>query len=390
MGFKVLILHHQYTETDGSSIALRGYLKDNNDIAYYKVLSRKATFHDINIIEVNSWKDIRDELDKEDYDVIHNFRFIGYELFQWTIKSLKYLNKNIKIITTINQRPSYVGTLISPLEIRHSDYIVLIDSTAYNDPILKFIPNKRKQKIYYCTSENKNLFEELYLERKKRTDSDIVKFGRGSTINKCPLDMIDNFSKIDYDKKEFHIVGIPDRSWVKEQTIGKSNIFTYPLLPVKDWLNILKEIDIFLYQLPSNAYSSLDGTLGAAMLLGIPVVYYGPEAPKERFKNGINGYVAESTEQLIDYCTKLANDKELRHRIGEAGRQSTLKQFDWETTVKSYNELYGANKNYQKIRVPLSYKLLFFRNSFKKYFRWYLEGTIIEKIYRLIKYSDYL
>lgn len=384
MAYKVLILHNYYSEKDGSSVALRGYLKDNKEISYYKVLSRNVDYWDINIRDVHNWEEVRDELMNEEYDIIHNFRIVGYDLFQWTIKSLKELGKSIKIITTINQRPSFINTLISPQEIKYSDKIVFIDSTAYNDSLLKFIPDFRKSRIYYCTSLYEDLYTNLYLKRKSRVGNHVVKFGRGSTVNKCPADMIDNFLKIRYDKKEFHIVGIPEKSWVYNEASKYSNVITYPLLPNKEWLNVLKDMDIFLYQLPLSAYSSLDGTLGAAMLLGIPVVYYGPDAPKERFVNGLNGFVAENKQQLIEYCTKLANDDRLRTKVGNAGRESTLKQFNWKDTVNSYNEIYGLDRETEKIKVPLSYRIFFFRKSFIPYFKWHLKGTIIEKIYRII------
>lgn len=386
MAYRVLILHNYYSEKDGSSVALRGYLKDNKEILYYKILSRNVDYWDINIKEVHNWEEVRDELINEEYDIIHNFRILGYDLFQWTIKSLKKLGKSIKIITTINQRPSFVNALISPQEIKYSDKIVFIDSTAYNDSLLKFIPDFRKSRIYYCTSLFKDLYTNLYLERKSRVRNNVVKFGRGSTVNKCPEDMIDNFLKVRYDKKEFHIVGIPENSWVYNEASKYSNVITYPLLPNKEWLNVLKDMDIFLYQLPLSAYSSLDGTLGAAMLLGIPVVYYGPDAPKERFVNGINGFVAENKQQLIDYCTKLANDDKLRTKVGDAGRESTLKQFNWKDTVNSYNEIYGLNRETEKIKVPLSYRVFFFRKLFIPYFKWHFKDTFVEKIYRKIKH----
>ena len=64
------------------------------------------------------------------------------------------------------------------------------------------------------------------------------------------------------------------------------------------WLRLLNKFDVFLYHLPEKIYSSIDGTLGDAMLLKKAVVYFGPEAPKERLINGVNGLIAKTEEEI--------------------------------------------------------------------------------------------
>lgn len=77
----------------------------------------------------------------------------------------------------------------------------------------------------------------------------------------------------------------------------------------------------FLYYLPLKAYSSIDGTLGEAMLLQKPVIYYGPEAPKERLIHGYNSLIANNKEEISVLCNKLAKDEEMRLQLGLKARE---------------------------------------------------------------------
>lgn len=367
--FKVLILHTYLSDNDGSSVALTGLLKDLDFIESYKILtlSNNLTTSELNVKEIKKFEDVNEEIMSNNYDLIHNFRLIGNNLINWTLKSLKINNLKIPVITTINQRPSYCLSLLTPSEIKNSYKLVFIDNTSYNNKLISFIPKDRRCVNYYCTSRNGQVLEDLYKKRLalKRNADEVVIFGRGSTLIKCPKDLLDVFQKIDIPNKEFHIYGIDKGSWLDQIASKSKNVRTFPLLPLKDWYDAIIHFDIFLYQLPKDAYSSLDGTLGIAMKLGVPAVYYGPDAPKERFKNGINGFVANTKKEFIEYATLLAKDINLRKRIGEAGRESTNKQFSWKTTYSIYYQLYKEAHNIEDIKVPLKYQIFYYINKFR-------------------------
>lgn len=383
--YRVLFLQTNITATDGASVALKGFIKDNDRIISYKVLS---LYNDgntgLNVRTVTSWHDVKTEIDSGEYDIIHYFKTIGYVLFKWTYKALKYSKLRLPVYTTVNQSPSYKGLLLSPKEINSSEVIVFIDATAFNDKILYFIPKKRKRIIYYSTSDGKDLLNELYIKRSERLkasrESSHVVFGRGSTLIKCPEDMYDIFHKIEYRDKEFRVIGIPLNSNIAIEGKKYSDVSIWPTLPLDEWYNQLSQFDVFLYQIPELAYSSLDGTIGAAMILGIPVVYYGPEAPKERFVQGVNGYVAANKNEIPVYCQKLAEDPELRKRIGEEGRKSTLETFSWRNTVREYIKVWDLRYK-ERIIVPLHYKYMFYRLSLIVLLKDWLLHTIVGRFY---------
>ena len=261
---------------------------------------------------------------------------------------------------------------------------MFIDATAFNDKILYFIPQKRKRIIYYSTSDGKDLLNELYIKRSERLkasrESSHVVFGRRSTLIKCPEDMYDIFHKIEYRYKEFRVIGIPLNSNIVIEGKKYSDVSIWPTLPLDERYNQLSHFDVFLYQIPELAYSSLDGTIGAAMILGIPVVYYGPEAPKERFVHGVNGYVAANKNEIPIYCQRLAEDSELRKRIGEEGRKSTLETFSWRNTVREYIKVWDLRYK-ERIIVPLHYKYMFYRLSLIVLLKDWLLHTIVGRFY---------
>ncbi len=361
--FRVLILNNSLSDNDGSSFALVGLLNDLDFIESYKILTLKNQMisSDLNVRVVKNFEDVCDEIKSDNYDLVHNFRLKGNDLINWTLRALKVNNKRIPIITTVNQRPSFLLSLLTPDEIRNSYKIVLIDKASYNNRLISFIPENRRCLNYYCVSRYEDVFERLFNERlsQKIKSGETIIFGRGSTLNKCSKDIIDVFQRINIPNKEFRIYGVDSGSWLDKIASKYENVKTYPLLPLAEWYEALKDFDIFLYQLPEYSHASLDGTLGAAMKLGIPAVYYGPDAAKERFINGINGYVATTKDEIVEYATLLGKDENLRLQIGKEGRASTVRQFNWRNTYNVYRRLYEDATVCEEIHVPLKYRIFY-------------------------------
>ena len=291
----ILFIIRRYDITDGSSITLNAYIRNNPSIKNYKIIARYvlSAQEDLNITEVSSWKEIRRILEKDQFNVIHYFKTAYYDIFEWTIKAMTSCRILIPTITTICQRPSTKGLLLSPYEINKSDALVFIDRSAYNDSLISFIPEYKKSCIYFGTTETAIVKTQQLIDEKAKQskESSIIIFGRGSTLSKCPSDMIEVYNKITYPHKKFIIAGIKQNSWVEEKAEKYNDIEVIGTKPFEEWLKICNEFDIFLYYIPKDSHSSIDGTLGQAMLLEKPVVYYGPEAPKERFINGENALI---------------------------------------------------------------------------------------------------
>ena len=280
-------------------------------------------------------------------DIVHYFKSanpLGFRtIFYKFNRALKDCNKVVSSLITVCQQPSYPGTILTPYEIKNSDFIIFIDKTAYNDSLYKFIPNNRKSWMYLIRSKDLPIDVELEKFVKKKYDSDknTIVFGRGSTLNKCPKDTIELFDRIRINKeKKFIIVGGPNSPNGLSKKIRRQH----------------KDNDVLLYYLPKNIYSSIDGSLITAMSLGVAVVVYGPSAPKEMIKHGYNGYIAETKEELVYYAELLAKDVNHREYIGRNARTSILEDaptINWKDVhVNIIETIYNQEKE-DAIVVPV-------------------------------------
>lgn len=388
---KILFLITRYDINDGASRALYCIIKNNPNITYYKVLCKIKwqVQDDLNIELISSGKDIFEEYLSGHYDLIHNFKAGGYDIFYWLQKELKHRKLNIPILTTVCQRPSFKKMLLSPAEIQYSTILVFIDKAAFNDHLINFIPQSRKEFNYFGTTND--LIELTDKISKSYKPSSEVIFGRGSTQSKCPHNMIDIYDAIELKQKKFVIAGCDKGyTWLHKYVNGRKDVILYGQLPFKEWLELCATFDIFLYQIPEDSHSSIDGVLSQAMLLRKPVVYYGSEAPKERFIHGYNGYIANNYEEIVYYAELLGNDKDLRKKIGENARKSTIEQFSIMKTVSNYNTLYNKINtidisNYKPTHIPLYYIYYYYSNNWKEVIKLPLKGSFIEKIYRRLK-----
>lgn len=176
--------------------------------------------------------------------------------------------------------------------------------------------------------------------------------------------------------KIFCIVGIPKGdNWVRRKAKGRNDIIIYDLLPYEEWLKVCATFDVCLYQIPVDSHASIDANLGLAMLMNKPVVYYGSEAPKERFIHGENGFIAETYDEIVKYATLLGKDEDLRKRIGVQARKTTVELIEGLNRKSQYAELYYNLKPALPCRIPLSYRFTYLLRCFRPLIRmilnWY-------------------
>lgn len=306
-------------------------------------------------------------LQNKDVVIFHYYHSGGVKgkgIFYKLTNLLKKENLSIPIITTVLQRPSYPYTILTPYIILNSSHIVFIDKTSYNDPLYKFIPKEHKS-MFYCTfpesPERIKMLDSLAKERNCKDKFVSFIYGRGSTIGKCPNDTIDVFKKINVPSKKFIICGVDDESWIAKKALKESNITTYPNMKYENWEKMCSTFDVFLYYLPKDTYSSLDGNLGLAMRLGIPPIVFGPSAPKERIIHGVNGFIANTKEEIIYYAQLLFQDDNLRKNIGKNARDTTYSMLHNRDSIEGYLNLYKTvtrkSKTYN-INIPFAFSTL--------------------------------
>jgi glycosyltransferase involved in cell wall biosynthesis len=104
---------------------------------------------------------------------------------------------------------------------------------------------------------------------------------------------------------------------------------------------ILAASDIFT--LPSH-FEGLPMSIIEAMLTGLPVVSTDIRGPREQILNGETGFLVppRSVAPLAEALARLAGDRDLRRRLGEAGRARALAVFDESVVLARTLDLLGA------------------------------------------------
>lgn len=362
MKYHILYLITNYKIGDGSSNAVYNQIKCDNDITekYLIVCKHHGDVQkDLKIVQDSDILSIKNFMRHENL-IIHYFKTSNSNILK---QVLTISDKRIPILTTVCQSPSYKRMIITPFEFRVTNHFVFIDKSSFNDKLISFIPNECKSLIYLTMGQ----YDEITASVPFPNNSPDIVFGRGTTLSKCPKNMFDIFDRINIKNKKFVIVGIPEGdNWVRLEASKRNNVFVYSVLPFDEWFSICKTFDIFLYQIPFECYSSLDGNLGLAMLMKKPVVYMGSDGPKERFVSGENGYIANTPEEMIAFAESLANNTELRHRIGEKARDSVLAHSRKNNRKALYHNLY--HNLYHLIsckKIPFWYYLIYIKRCYK-------------------------
>lgn len=111
------------------------------------------------------------------------------------------------------------------------------------------------------------------------------------------------------------------------------------------WLGVVREIEVVFaladaFILPSS-YETFSLVTFEAAASGLPIVATPVSGVRELLEDGKNGFLIERDPDLLaQRLTRLAEDPELRARIGKAARASSLR-FGWEVMVREHDRLYS-------------------------------------------------
>lgn len=88
-------------------------------------------------------------------------------------------------------------------------------------------------------------------------------------------------------------------------------------------------------------HSPMPRSRGEAMLCGLATINADSHDADRFIENGINGYIADSPEELAGHLRRLAGDPDLAWRIGRAGRETAVRVFhvdrylgDWRRLIR--------------------------------------------------------
>lgn len=102
---------------------------------------------------------------------------------------------------------------------------------------------------------------------------------------------------------------------------------------------LYRAFDVYLITSHSEGFSL---STVQALATGLPVVATRSGGPEEIIADGRTGILAElgSATQIADAIESLARDRDLRRRLGDAGRASAVERFSIQAMVREYEALY--------------------------------------------------
>ena len=109
-------------------------------------------------------------------------------------------------------------------------------------------------------------------------------------------------------------------------------------------VELFNSFDIGIMPLPNNEWAK--GKCGMKGLLymsvGIPSVMSNVGMNKDIIKHGVNGFLPVGENQWIEVLSKLIENKELRKKVGDKGRQTVLEKYSKNKIKKTYLDLYTS------------------------------------------------
>ena len=133
-----------------------------------------------------------------------------------------------------------------------------------------------------------------------------------------------------------------------------------------DIQSVLRELDVLVYLLNPNHYGTAENALIEAMAMGVIPIVLGNPAELEIVKDGVNGLVISSPENLDFIVKKISSDKELRRRLSTAAAESVRKQFSFKLSAMKFDHVY------KKVKLNKKKKFNFLKIFGKWPSDWYL------------------
>lgn len=135
----------------------------------------------------------------------------------------------------------------------------------------------------------------------------------------------------------FKLIGDPNYS---NQTLNLKGISWKSETEVED----LSELDVGLMPLPDNEWTRGKCAMKGLqyMALEIPTIMSPVGVNSEIIQDGENGFLASTTDEWVDKLSQLIEDKDLRERLGKAGRKTVEKGFSVEANKDKWLNVFKS------------------------------------------------
>lgn len=120
-------------------------------------------------------------------------------------------------------------------------------------------------------------------------------------------------------------------------TCSTDRSFSRPASGKEELRNNYQRARLFLN---TSLYSPVPTVMMEAMACGCPVVTTGTCMIPEIIQHGVNGIIANSSEELNFWCKELLNNPQLAERLGAKGRETIVEKYNLNRFVKNWNDLF--------------------------------------------------
>ncbi len=84
----------------------------------------------------------------------------------------------------------------------------------------------------------------------------------------------------------------------------------------------LRSLSAFIYRIHPTWYECFGRVVAEAMACGLPAIVENRGGPREYIRDGLNGLLVESTEEMHEAVKRVRSDASLRFSLGNAARAS--------------------------------------------------------------------
>lgn len=299
-----------------------------------------------------SARQIAGTIERENYDIIisHYWQSSGF---------LRYLKgKYLKGIDThylveenleLYKQGKYIhiddgnlGKLLHNEFLLQHKYFDIVDFLIVNSEHQKIIlENSGFSKVVFYIPNGQSLDELICLPIPERLENHYLLF-YGSLSNQFNqralrriVDKIFPMIKSKDARIKLIVMGADPPEWIKRESIRNSAIIVTGYVP---------DIRIYLQQcfaclIPLESGSGFRGRVVELMAAGIPVVGTFNALRSIGITHGMDGFIAESDEELCHYVLQLASDDTLRINMAKASRAYAIEHFSLEGTHGQLNNL---------------------------------------------------
>lgn len=138
-----------------------------------------------------------------------------------------------------------------------------------------------------------------------------------------------------YPNLQFHIVGAEPPIFIQNLADNKSIFVTGFVDSVEDYI---KDSNIIVA--PVNIAAGIQNKVLIGMACKVPVVLSSLIAKSiPELENGINCFIADSSEDFIEYCIELLSNSEKRNQIAENGYYMVRDNYSWDAKLAGFEIL---------------------------------------------------